>query len=184
MDGKQEPKNKESKQRKKDRKRSRHDDSQISAIMNSVVQSVEDVTGKCNKTNADNIMKILETVKIIQTDIIGMKKIMNIMNGTLSVTVYRAEIKKSYRCLAMRWHPDKNPDNQEEATIRFQEISNAYEVLVDDKKRQIYNIDSCDTSSDRWYHMPMKCEKCEKILPDLVAFLQHGMYYKHPQKQR
>jgi len=89
MDGKQEPKNKESKQRKKDRKRSRHDDSQISAIMNSVVQSVEDVTGKCNKTNADNIMKILETVKIIQTDIIGMKKIMNIMNGTLSVTVYR-----------------------------------------------------------------------------------------------
>ncbi|KAK2720738.1 hypothetical protein QYM36_004578 [Artemia franciscana] len=96
----------------------------------------------------------------------------------------KAEIKRAYRCLAMRWHPDKNPDNQEEATIRFQEISNAYEVLVDDKKRQIYNIDSCDTSSDRWYHMPMKCEKCEKILPDLVAFLQHGMYYKHPQKQR
>lgn len=44
-----------------------------------------------------------------------------------------------YRKLALRWHPDKNPDNQDEATIRFREVSEAYEVLIDDKKRKIYD---------------------------------------------
>jgi len=50
-----------------------------------------------------------------------------------------AEIKKSYRKLALRWHPDKNPDNQQEATARFRELSEAYEVLIDEKKRKIYD---------------------------------------------
>jgi len=49
------------------------------------------------------------------------------------------DIKKSYRKLALKWHPDKNPDNQEQANRMFKEISEAYEVLSDDKKRKIYN---------------------------------------------
>ena len=49
------------------------------------------------------------------------------------------EIKKSYRKLAMKWHPDKNPENKEEAATKFQEIGEAYDVLNDLEKRAIYD---------------------------------------------
>ena len=49
------------------------------------------------------------------------------------------EIKSSYRKAAMQWHPDRNPDNKEEAEIRFRECTEAYTVLSDPQKRQIYD---------------------------------------------
>jgi len=49
------------------------------------------------------------------------------------------EIKKAYRKLAMKWHPDKNPDQSEEASRKFQEIGEAYDVLSDPERRAIYD---------------------------------------------
>ena len=44
----------------------------------------------------------------------------------------------SYRKLAMKWHPDKNPDRLEEASKKFQEIGEAFDVLSDPEKKAIY----------------------------------------------
>mmetsp|Transcript_38449 Transcript_38449/g.70884 ORF Transcript_38449/g.70884 Transcript_38449/m.70884 type:complete len:367 (-) Transcript_38449:74-1174(-) len=49
-----------------------------------------------------------------------------------------ATLKKCYRKLAVKWHPDKNPDSQE-ATENFQKVSEAYATLSDKKKRQMYD---------------------------------------------
>ncbi|OIT05705.1 PREDICTED: dnaJ homolog subfamily B member 1-like [Nicotiana attenuata] len=48
------------------------------------------------------------------------------------------DLKKSYKRLAMKWHPDKN--SEKEAEAKFKQISEAYDVLSDPQKRQIYDI--------------------------------------------
>lgn len=48
-------------------------------------------------------------------------------------------IKKAYRKLALKWHPDRNPNDKETAEKQFKAISEAYEVLIDKNKRAVYD---------------------------------------------
>lgn len=50
------------------------------------------------------------------------------------------DLRRAYRRLAMIWHPDKNPSNKREAEAKFKQISEAYDVLSDPQKRQIYDL--------------------------------------------
>jgi curved DNA-binding protein len=61
------------------------------------------------------------------------------------------EIKKAYRKLAVKWHPDKNPNNKSASEEKFKKISEAYAVLSDPEKRQNYdNFGSADQSRQQY----------------------------------
>jgi DnaJ family protein A protein 2 len=59
----------------------------------------------------------------------------------VEVTATSAEIKRAYRRLALKYHPDKvSESDREEAELKFKEISQAYEILIDDDRRREYEM--------------------------------------------
>ena len=65
-----------------------------------------------------------------------------------------ADIKKAYRKEALRWHPDKNPDNKEEAERRFKAVSEAFKVLSDADERAHY--DRFEGGAAAWVGRPRR----------------------------
>jgi len=74
-----------------------------------------------------------------------------------------SEIKKAYRKMAMQYHPDRNPDNPE-AEVKFKEVSEAYEVLINPEKRQIY---------DRFGHDGLRGRGFEPNFTDVGDIFSH-----------
>lgn len=80
------------------------------------------------------------------------------------------EIKKAYRRLAVKWHPDKNPDNKAEAEKTFKEISEAYEVLSDPEKRERYDNFGFEGLQNDGYNGPS-----EDMMQDILRQMFGGM---------
>lgn len=74
----------------------------------------------------------------------------------------RDTIKKAYRNLAIKWHPDKNLDNIEEATKKFKEISEAYQILSDNEKKEKY---------DKYGETPTRFESPEELFRQIFSNL-------------
>ena len=57
----------------------------------------------------------------------------------VSRTAAVEEIKSAYRKAALKWHPDRDPENKADAEVNFRECTEAYSVLSDPQKRQLYD---------------------------------------------
>jgi len=85
-------------------------------------------------------------------------------------------LKKSYRKLALKHHPDKNPDCVEEAQVAFREIQDAYEVLKDPKERQWYDdhrdqiLNGLDSNKD---------EKTTRYTVDLMMYFSVTVFQNY-----
>ena len=87
---------------------------------------------------SNNTKRLNDTLSIREKKIMAYKRD---YYGVLGIgkSASKAEIKKAYRKLAKKYHPDMNKDNQKAAEEKFKEISEAYEILIDDQKRANYD---------------------------------------------
>lgn len=80
------------------------------------------------------------------------------------------EIKKAYRKLAMRYHPDRNPEDSE-SEEKFKEVNDAYAILSDQQKRQAYE------RSGRGHYKPYRDEDIFRNFDFSALFQEFGLRF-------
>lgn len=80
------------------------------------------------------------------------------LNLNLTIDATQDDIKRSYKELSLKYHPDKNPDGKE----IFQEISKSYKILSDEHLRIIYNLGKLDQ------YMNIKDKLFEQLNDDII----------------
>lgn len=128
--------------------------------------------------------------KVIKLKVIWFaEKLANLLKMTnyyeileINKTATSADVKKAYRKLALQWHPDKNPNNIEEANRRFKQICQAYEILSDDKQRAAYDLKNAKSSFKTYCHKSTSTKSPSSSTPYFETSFDDDFQYqfKHP----
>ena len=94
----------------------------------------------------------------------------------VSRTASKEEIKKAYRKLAMKYHPDRNPGDKE-AEEKFKLINEAYQVLSDDEKRAIYDRYGKDGLEGRGYKTDFSFDDIFSMFEEFFGGFSTKKYY-------